>query len=632
MSLTTSRDAADDPLAAPPADLLQRLADDVRAAGGELIEDPALAGSIGVTMFDLPGDEDNTLTVLVPRANIQAVPSQTLVRIKSRPNGDGRTYLGVVSAGPFAEPDSLRADSHLLVTVATRGGIYLPPFHGRVQVTILGEELANGTLIPPRLRPLPSSPVFALTDEESAAVLRAEGDMRLGLVVGQQNVRVGIPSDKKHVLPRHLAVLGTTGAGKSTTVAGLVKQAQTAGMAIILLDVEGEYTRLHEPTDDAGMLAALAERQLPLGGVPADRMTLFRLVGRDSTNPTHPNLRSFSLQFARLSPYVAMEMLGLNDAQTDRFLFAYDLAKIVLREVGIFPEKDATPEDLEKQERMVLRLDEFDRGWPRLTLSLFLDIVGFCKAAVTKAAFTPYNTVLRTPEAQALFKQQLNPKEMPGIASSWGKLQSVLWRLHRLKVFDRHRVGGRFINYEELLQPGQVSVFDLSDAGMTELSNLAIADVLRGIQEAQDGAYRRHEKTKNATPPAPAPAHVLCIIEEAHEFLSADRIDKMNVLFQQVARIAKRGRKRWLGLAFVTQLPQHLPRQVLGLVNSFVLHKITDPQVVSALQRTISGIDEALWNRLLGLAPGQAIASFPHLARPLLVAVDPTPAKLLLVE
>jgi len=122
------------------------------------------------------------------------------------------------------------------------------------------------------------------------------------------------------------------------------------------------------------------------------------------------------------------------------------------------------------------------------------------------------------------------------------------------------------------------------------------------------------------------------VIEEAHEFLSAERIDKMPILFQQVARIAKRGRKRWLGLVFVTQLPQHLPAQVFGLVNSYVLHKITDPQVVSTLRRTVSGIDDSLWKRLPGLAPGQAIVSFPHMTRPLLVSIDPTPAKLRLVD
>src|ERR1700735_2215941 len=76
--------------------------------------------------------------------------------------------------------------------VVTRGAHYDPPYHGRVQVAILGEELSNGTLCPPRLRPLPNSPVFTLSDEESAAVLKVAGDIRLGMVVGHKNVIVGV--------------------------------------------------------------------------------------------------------------------------------------------------------------------------------------------------------------------------------------------------------------------------------------------------------------------------------------------------------------------------------------------------------------------------------------------------------
>ena len=145
-------------------------------------------------------------------------------------------------------------------------------------------------------------------------------------------------------------------------------------------------------------------------------------------------------------------------------------------------------------------------------------------------------------------------------------------------------------------------------------------------QRAQEDRYDTATREKTPIP------RTLVIIEEAHEFLSAERMEKTKILFEQVARIAKRGRKRWLGLVFVTQLPQHLPRQVFGLVNSYILHKITDPQVVSTLQRTVSGIDTGLWHRLSGLAPGQAIVSFPHMTRPLLVSVDPAPGKLRLVD
>ena len=124
----------------------------------------------------------------------------------------------------------------------------------------------------------------------------------------------------------------------------------------------------------------------------------------------------------------------------------------------------------------------------------------------------------------------------------------------------------------------------------------------------------------------------MIVIEEAHEFLSRDRIAKMENLFAQVARIARRGRKRWLGLVFVTQLPQHLPDEVLGLINNYVLHKIADSNVIARLRRSIGGIDEGLWNRLPNLAPGQAIVSMASMARPLLVAVAPTPCKLHMID
>src|SRR5262249_10594197 len=158
-----------------------------------------------------------------------------------------------------------------------------------------------------------NSPVIPLSEQESAAVLKTEGDIRLGLVVGYENVVVGVPSQRKDVLPRHTAVLGTTGGGKSNTIAKLVHQAQQANLAIILLDVEGEYTRLHEKTKDAKMLATLADRGLESAGIPADRMTVYHLVGRDSANPDHPRRRTFSLQFAMVSPYAAVEILGLTE-------------------------------------------------------------------------------------------------------------------------------------------------------------------------------------------------------------------------------------------------------------------------------------------------------------------------------
>lgn len=604
---------------------MSRLKEDIDGVARDLPPAGLPPGVIGMTMFDQPGADDGTVTALLSQANVQLAPAQSLVRIRSR--GDGRSYLGVVSAGPFALPDSLRPDSPVLVAVATRGGEYMPPYHGRLQLALLGEEISGGALAPPRLRPLPHSPVYALRADESAKVLKCDGDLRLGSAVGHESLRVGIPSAAKSVLPRHTAVLGTTGAGKSTTVAGLIHRARSAGMAVVVLDVEGEYTCLNEPAGEPALVARLAELgELP-AGVPAGDMAVYRLTGRETTNPGHPGLHEFSLQFARLSPYAVMELLGLNDAQTDRFLHAYEVSKALLRELGVFPRKGVPAEEAAKDERLLSKLDEFERGYPRLTLSFFLDVVTACKAKVTKGSFTPFDARLRQDAGRATLEKHLHDKDMPGSAASWGKLRTLLWRALRLRVFHGPGVRATPLNYADMLRPGRLSVVDLSDAGLSELSNLAVADVLRGVQDEQEREYRRFEKGE-----LPAAPRVLIVVEEAHEFLSDERVEKMPVLFQQVSRVARRGRKRWLGLVFVTQLPQHLPRSVLGLCNSFVLHKLNDAAVIAGLRRSIGGIDDALWNRLTGLAPGQAVVSFPHFTRPLLTAIDPAPCRLRMTE
>lgn len=50
------------------------------------------------------------------------------------------------------------------------------------------------------------------------------------------------------------------------------------------------------------------------------------------------------------------------------------------------------------------------------------------------------------------------------------------------------------------------------------------------------------------------------------------------------------------------------------------------------MRQVVAGIDESLWRRTPALAPGQAIVSFTHMARPLLVSVDPAACRLRLIE
>jgi DNA helicase HerA-like ATPase len=586
-------------------------------AGPEWQPDPRDADAVGRTMFDAPGSKDNSLTVLLPKDSLNAVPAQSLLRIESR--NDDRTYLGIVTAGPFAEPDGLRADAPTIVTPAVRGAnAFIPRYHGRVQVEILGEKRGKA-LSPPRFRPHPNSPVFLLDSDESRAVLDLEGKIRLGVVAGDEELVVNIPADKKSVLPRHTGILGTTGGGKSTTVTRLIDQAQQQGFAVILLDTEGEYTLVNEKTEDSDMLElldGLGEKPHGINGTE-----LYILAKKRTSNPKHPALNYYDLSFDRFSPFIVEELLGLSGPQSERFTEAYEAAKTLLRELGVFPRKDSDDE-----KRTAIELNELETGYPRMHLDHVIDVVALIHDSLFGRELS--ESYVRSAEFKAgagrkrLEEKAKQASEKLGNKISWRALYGHLSRLRRLQIFD----SATGLEYDNLLQPGKVSIFDLSDTDSPQINNLVIADVLRGVQDRQDAAYRAFEEGGvNPTP-------VLIVIEEAHEFLSDERVSKMPFLFQQVARIAKRGRKRWLGLVFVTQLPRHLPPQVLGLVNNWILHRISDGDTISRLRRSVAGVDDALWQRLPGLAPGQAIVSFTSMTRPLMAAIDPTPAKLRMLD
>lgn len=598
-------------------DFASMLDQEIASNGGEIAIDTNCLGSTGMTMFDVPGSEDNLVTVLLPKDKIRSIGAHSLVEIRSRlkeNGGDGRTYRGIVVAGPFHEPDGIRADANVMITTTVHGGIFMPNFHGKVLIELLG-EVSDGIMMPPRFRPLPNSPVFVLSSEETAKVLKVDADpgITLGMAIGHDDIEVKVPSNKKTVLPRHIGILGTTGGGKSTTISGLMSQFQQNGIATIVIDTEGEYTHINKPAEDKTMIQLCQRRGIDIKGVQG--LKVYHLMGRKTRAENPTPIEAFSLSFSSLSPYAAADILGLNEAQFGRFFKAYDAAKKILKDLGIYPKRE--------QEREAFEIDEFDTGYPNITLTLLIDVAGLILNIVAPGG----SSIVRT---DFMKNNDTVNRIIDGVArttdseSSWKALLGKLWQLDRAKIFDIYK--GKSIPFKQLIVPNTVSIIDLSDSDSTLINNIVIANLLRGLQQVQEEAYN------NAIGQGKEPTPVSIIIEEAHEFLSKEKIGKMSNLFQQVARIARRGRKRWLGLVFVTQLPQHLPDEVLGLINSFILHKISDANVVSQLKRSIGGVDASLWNRLPNLAAGQAIVSTPSLSRSLLVAIDPSPCKLLMVD
>src|SRR5207253_9132607 len=102
--------------------------------------------------------------------------------------------------------------------------------------------------------------------------------------------------------------------------------------------------------------------------------------------------------------------------------------------------------------------------------------------------FMPRTPELATAKGKDALRKKIFSGPRPDSAVSWRGVLGRLARLERLKVFDSKEEASKPLNYRGLLKPGAVSVIDLSDATVSELTNIVIADLLRGVQGAQDHA------------------------------------------------------------------------------------------------------------------------------------------------
>ncbi|MEN0049855.1 MAG: ATP-binding protein [Bacteroidota bacterium] len=337
-----------------------------------------------------------------------------------------------------------------------------------------------------------------------------------------------------------------------------------------------------------------------------------------------------------------MEILELNETQQGRYMKAYDLARRLLKDMGIFPRKEYYYEDIQT----LVELDELKSSYPKLTLAMMYDIVrtvgryidnSYCvkdeKSGIDISTEYKLQDSIFYSNKDLFFS--LIDRYLKGKKSqykypySWAKVQGQLGTLLRLDIFDIKKENGLLqFDYSELTKNENISIIDLSDTDSPKVNNLVIAELLKGTLDKQNDSYNKIRKGSIEK----EQQKVMVLIEEAHEFLSRERIKQMPTLKEQVARIAKRGRKRWLGLVFITQLPQHLPDEVLALINNYILHKIADANVINRLKKSVRGVDESLWRKLPSLVAGQAIVSAESLNRSLLVAIDPTPSYLHMVD
>jgi DNA helicase HerA-like ATPase len=190
--------------------------------------------------------------------------------------------------------------------------------------------------------------------------------------------------------------------------------------------------------------------------------------------------------------------------------------------------------------------------------------------------------------------------------ASWRKVQQLIANLQRYRIFDSTKYT---LRVADILKPGLLSVFDLSDSTNVRINNIIIAEILRLIFT---------EKVKNVDAPP-----TLILIEEAHTFVSRENVKSMEATMDMLREISRRGRKRWLGLGFISQQPAHLPNEIYELCNTKIVHQTTGSRNLDALKVSAGSVNEAIWNEVPLFGQGRALIVTPQFSHPVLCDVRP---------
>ncbi len=531
---------------------------------------------LGYINFDGLGGENNEVEIRIPGDRLDALRRGQYVMLESNATGLSALYLARIIRGPFFVPDAVSRDSaYARASVLQADTVkFRPDFHGVCTAEILGQIVDEQSLAlaGTSTRPFPQAAVRKLSGEQIEKLLTLSGDIFLGELSGYGGVQIRLRSDDKRVLPRNLGIFGTVGSGKTNTSQVLIEGAVACGWAVIVLDVEGEYVEMDQPSSETETKLAM-KRLMERFGVEPKGITNLAVMHCVGTEPARPSVsREFGLRFGNSDPYILSEILGFTDAQMERFLEVYFELTSALGSQR-----------------------QHSRQRPGLA--------GF----LADDAEDIETIGIQLQEIVSVVKSHVMNRESQG-RSSWQVLLRKLEKLQRYQIFDK---GNDLGDYSELFRSGQVTVFDVSNSSNVSVNNIVISDILRGL-------FRAKLKDRDGRLPP-----VMVVIEEAHTFVSKENVNRMDATLDTLRDISRRGRKRWISLCFISQQPAHLPPEIYELCNTKIVHQTTGGKNLEALRNSAGDVNPAIWQEIPILGQGRCLIIGAQFRHPILCDVRP---------
>ncbi len=210
-------------------------------------------------------------------------------------------------------------------------------------------------------------------------------------------------------------------------------------------------------------------------------------------------------------------------------------------------------------------------------------------------------------------------------------LRICFGRLERLdtaktEIKDDEYFLNKFITTnEEFKQNYQLIIFDLSLIPYDILQNVTallgrlILEFLQRIEKIIE------YKDKDARGKFP----VVMVLEEAHNYIPQPKsFEEQNVSRDIFERISREGRKYGLSLVVSSQRPSELSKTVLSQCNSYIVHRIQNPEDQEYIKKLLPSISHDLLKQLPVLGQGIALVFGDCVRAPMQVTINmpnPTP-------
>ena len=450
-----------------------------------------------------------------------------------------------------------------------------------------------------------------LVTERDLARIYGRADSRNSLRVGTLASAESIPAlvDIDKLVSRHSAIVGATGAGKSTTVAGILASvsdpARYPSARIILLDIHGEY--------------ATALR---------DRATVFRVNPDTSQGEERLFVPYWALSFDELTRVTTFQKLG----DPERAGLLEKVKELKLSSLDAQPRSGVAADTVTVDSPIPFSIH-------RLWYELYRLV---CSTHTAQSANQSEDT-------EALEEDDSGKKKLGDILkvvppsyrpiTRGGKdrvyLSSYPLNIRRQIVALQSLL--RDTRYDFLFRPGPwcpdadgatdkdlddllkswiggkdpITILDLSGVPVSVLMDL-VGVLIRLLFDALFWSRFRPEGGRMRP--------LLFVLEEAHVYLNAGNDSAAAVAAR---RIVKEGRKYGIGAMIVSQRPSEIDPTILSQCGTLFAMRLANSSDRSQVTGTVSDNLEGLFNMLPSLRTGEAIIVGEAVQLPLRTLVDP---------